>query len=82
MIVNINFYGYHKLEEGINLIEKIKTKLKLKRFFPKKKKQKLLPLPRPCITRSTVEAGTLNKKKEVIKNIKLFFYQIPRLGWA
>ena len=27
MIVNINFYGYHKMEEGIKLIEKIKTKL-------------------------------------------------------
>ena len=27
MIVNINFYGYQKMEEGIKLIEKIKTKL-------------------------------------------------------
>lgn len=27
MLVDINFYGYHKLVEGINLIEKIKIKL-------------------------------------------------------
>lgn len=27
MIVDIKFYGYHRIEEGVNLIEKIKTKL-------------------------------------------------------